>query len=336
MCWLRANQPLGTPFQHTFDEEMSSPPDLRPVTLDDVSAIADLETSRTPDDPHDAAMVAYWWTHDPDARHALRLIGDGVYLSARHGDWEPDSRRYGVIHVSIQLGVWNPDLHRGALEVAEAWLRAEMAEVGVVKTRADFESELRVAREHGYREVREERFWELDLRANRDALLVAAEESRAVMRRQGIDLLTLDQDDSSETIGKLYALDVESTRDIPTTVPVTMPPLDEWYRNYFENPGVRKDRFWIARLGDDVVGMSLIEYPPGRGVPKTAYTGTSPRFRGRGIARGLKYETIAQAIAVGATRVRTDNDSENAPILHLNSQMGYQPMTPTIELHRPL
>jgi GNAT superfamily N-acetyltransferase len=315
---------------------MSSLPELRPVTPEDVSAIADLETSRTPDDPHDAAMVAYWWTHDPDARHALRLIGDGVYLSARHGDWQPGARRYGVIHVSIRPGAWTPDLHHGCLEIAESWLKAEMAEVGVVKTRADFESELRVAREHGYRDVRQERFWELDLVANRDALLADTEESRAQMRRQGVDLVTLDHDDSPETIAKVYELDIASTADIPTTVPITMPPLDEWYRNYFENPGVRKDRFWIARLGDDVVGMSLIEYPPGRGIAKTQYTGTSPRFRGRGIARALKFETIAQAIAVGATRVRTDNDSENAPILHINSQMGYQPMTPTIELHRPL
>jgi GNAT superfamily N-acetyltransferase len=315
---------------------MNSLPDLRHVTLDDVSAIADLETSRTPDDPHDPAMVAYWWTHNPDARHALRLIGEGVYLSARHGEWKPGAHRYGVIHMSIHPDVWSPEIHRAGLETAESWLRAEAAEVAVVKTRADFENELRAARDHGYREVREERFWELDLRANRDALLAGADKSRAKMRHQRVDLFTLDRDDSPETVGKVYELDVESTADIPTTVPNTMPPLDEWYRNYFENPGVRKDRFWIARLAADVVGMSLVEYPPGRGVPHTAYTGTSPRFRGRGIARALKYETAAQAIAVGATRLRTDNDSENAPILHINAEMGYRPMTPTIELHRAL
>jgi len=31
-----------------------------------------------------------------------------------------------------------------------------------------------------------------------------------------------------------------------------------------------------------------------------------------------------QAIALGVTRVRTENDGENAPILHLNEQMGYR------------
>jgi GNAT superfamily N-acetyltransferase len=58
--------------------------------------------------------------------------------------------------------------------------------------------------------------------------------------------------------------------------------------------------------------------------------------RGRGIARALKYTTIAQAIELGATLIETQNDAENAPILHLNQEMGYEPVTPVIELHRAL
>ena len=36
-----------------------------------------------------------------------------------------------------------------------------------------------------------------------------------------------------------------------------------------------------------------------------------------------KLETVMQAIALGVTRVRTENDGANAPILHLNADMGY-------------
>jgi len=96
------------------------------------------------------------------------------------------------------------------------------------------------------------------------------------------------------------------------------------------------DRFWIAKQGDEVVGMSLVSFPPERGVPSTEFTGTSPQHRGRGIGRALKYETVAQAIELGATRIRTDNDSANAPILHLNEEMGYQPIKAYIELHREI
>jgi GNAT superfamily N-acetyltransferase len=310
--------------------------DLRPATLEDAGRVADLDTARIPDDPRSAAMVAYWWTHDPGSAAAQRLIGENVYFSARHAAWESGKRRFGTVHVSIHPDVWTPDLFLVGITTGERWLRSEEAEVSVLRIRADFDRDLRVALNHGYRKLREERFWELDLVRHRDRLLAGAEKSRAEMGRQGIELITLDRADDPETLRKVYELDMAATRDIPTTVPHHEPQLDEWARMYFDNPGIRRDRFWIARLGDEVAGMSLIEYPPERGVPATEFTGTSPRFRGRGIARALKYETVAQAIALGATRLRTDNDSENAPILHLNAEMGYEPMTSQNELHREL
>jgi len=73
-----------------------------------------------------------------------------------------------------------------------------------------------------------------------------------------------------------------------------------------------------------------------RGILWTAYTGTSRSVRGRGIARALKYESMAQAIQAGYTRVRTNNDADNPPILRINSEMGYQLVSPVIELHRKL
>lgn len=310
--------------------------DLRPATLDDAGFVADLETAATPDDPHGGEMVRYWWTHDQNGRHARRLVGEVVYASARHADWEDGRRRFGLIHVVIHPSAWSPDLHRDALSTVESWLREEGAQVLVSRVRADRDEELQVTLAAGYLETRRHRQWELDLVARREQLLATAEVTRARMREEGVALVTLAEDDSPETLQKIYEVDVESTKDIPVTVPITMPPFDEWYRNYFENPGTRKDRFWIARAGGDVAGMSLIEYPPDRGVPATEYTGISPRYRGRGIAKALKYETVAQAIAVGATHVRTDNDSQNAPILHINAEMGYTPRPEVIELHREL
>jgi len=56
----------------------------------------------------------------------------------------------------------------------------------------------------------------------------------------------------------------------------------------------------------------------------------------RGIARALKYETVAQAINLGFERIGTANDGANAPILHLNKEMGYRLVRQMIELHREL
>ena len=57
----------------------------------------------------------------------------------------------------------------------------------------------------------------------------------------------------------------------------------------------------IAREGDAVVGTSVLDLPVERGLPWTAYTGTSRSVRGRGIARALKYESISQALEAGLT-----------------------------------
>jgi hypothetical protein len=45
---------------------------------------------------------------------------------------------------------------------------------------------------------------------------------------------------------------------------------------------------------------------------------------------------MAQAIQAGYTRVRTNNDADNPPILRINNEMGYQLVSPVIELHRKL
>ena len=149
-----------------------------------------------------------------------------------------------------------------------------------------------------------------------------AEESRAKMRAGGIRILTLADDPDPEKYRKLWRMSEEAEQDVPTTVPhtgTTWEVFEQWMRS----PGLREDRQWIAREGDDIVGVSQLSFPPTRGIVETDWTGTARKVRGRGVARALKYETVMQAIALGVDRIRTDNDGENAPILHLNASMGY-------------
>jgi hypothetical protein len=41
-----------------------------------------------------------------------------------------------------------------------------------------------------------------------------------------------------------------------------------------------------------------------------------------------------QALALGTKRVRTENDGENGPILHLNAEMGYVRIPGSVQLLR--
>jgi GNAT superfamily N-acetyltransferase len=315
--------------------------ELRPATLADAELVADLETARNPDDPRDPVMQRFWWTADPADEVRIRFIAelDGAaiaYVMARHATWKDSVGRFGWIRVVVHPERWDRRLHEQLIANVESWLHAEGGEVSVATVGAKLGHELRVFEDLGYKEVRLGREWELDLVSNRERLLAGAESSRKRMAEQGVRMLTLDHEKDPRRLHQLYEVWNAAEHDVPTTVPTPVIPYDEWHHWWFENPGIRADRLWIASDSDTIVGLSAIEYPPVRGLPWTAFTGTSPAARGRGIARALKYETVAQAIALGAERIRTHNDGENAPILHLNSEMGYVPIDPVLELHREL
>ena len=148
------------------------------------------------------------------------------------------------------------------------------------------------------------------------------EASRARMRDQGIEIHPIAADRDPEVYRKLHALGEETAQDVPTTVP-HLPESFAQFMKWFDRPGIRRDRMWIARRGGEVLGVSVLSYPPVRDVPGTDWTGTARSIRGRGVGRAVKLETLAQAISLGVTLVRTGNDARNAPILHLNADLGY-------------
>lgn len=316
--------------------------DLRAATLDDAEIVADMEAARNPEDPRDPIMLRHWWTagRPPNEAH-MELVAekDGAavaWVGAGHDPWDTLPKRFGWIRPLLRPDHWSEARFNQLIDAGESWLTDEKGAISVARARQSLTDELRVFERRGYREVRRSKVWELDLVAGREKLLASAERSRKQMGAQGVRLLTLDQDEDPQRLTKLYQLTTAAERDIPTTVPWRTSPYDEWRTFWFENPGVREDRFWIAREDDAVIGLSVIGYAPTRGLPWTFFTATSRSVRGRGVARALKYETVAQAIALGAERIRTQNDGANAPILRLNDEMGYRLIDPVLELHREL
>jgi GNAT superfamily N-acetyltransferase len=315
--------------------------DLRPATAADSGIVADLDTARTPYEPRDAAMMAFWWTVNMQGEVFTRQLAERngtaiAYLYGAHARWSRESERFVSIRSVLHPDIANPALFKRLVERAESWARTEGGTTAVARIRDDFKDELRVLERMGYREVRREREWQLNLVAKRERLLDGAELNRRRMAEQGVRMLTLDQDGDPEKLNKLYEVSLAADQDIPTTVPNPVMSYEEWHHLWFANPGTHVDRFWLAREGDAIVGLSAIEYPPTRGYPWTSFTATSRTARGRGIARALKHETVAQAIALGVERIGTSNDGENAPILHINADMGYEPTLPVLELHREL
>jgi RimJ/RimL family protein N-acetyltransferase len=315
--------------------------ELRQATLDDAALVADLESMRDPQDPRDPVQLRYWWQMSDELERAMRQVlvrgGSAIaFVGVRHDLWAGTEKRFGVIKPLLRYQEWADDDFARLVEIGANWLRSEGAEAAVARVREDFPHELGVLERLGFREDRRLRTSELDLVAYRDRMVAGAHESRRRMQERGVVMHPFSDDGDPEKYRKLYETMLESGHDVPHSVPEHDMTLDEWRRYWFDNPTIRQERFWIAREGDEIVGCSVLDCPVVRGVPWTGYTGTRRRVRGRGIARALKYQSMAQAIEAGYTRVRTANDAENPAILHINAEMGYRLVAPVIELHSAL
>ncbi len=314
---------------------------MRPSTLDDAAMVAELQERRDPDDMSDPVLLRYWWQMADELHSTMRQVAtqDGeaaAFVAAQHEKWEPDDKRFGIVRALLRGDIWNEAEYVRLVGIGEEWLRREGADTCVVRIRADFERDVRALESAGYHEDRRMRTSELDLVAKRDEIMRTREECRTAMRREGVTMCPLNRDRDPERFQKLYELIIESEQDVPRSVPWRILSFPEWKRFWLDNPGIKESRFWIAREGDEIVGTSVLDCPVTKGIPWTAYTGTRRSVRGRGIARALKYESMAQAIDAGYTRVRTNNDADNPSILKINNQMGYELVTPIIELHRSL
>ena len=177
----------------------------------------------------------------------------------------------------------------------------------------------------GWHKDRKSKVWELDLQEHRDRLLEIAAESRRRMKVQGIRCLPLAADTDPQRHARLHEMMERAARDIPTTLPIRSMHLSEFIA-HLAAPDIDESRYWIAKDGDRYVGNSNLKYPPVRGHVWTGFTASAPEYRGRGIARAVKMETLVQAIELGIARVRTDNDEANAPMLHINETLGYHSM----------
>jgi GNAT superfamily N-acetyltransferase len=296
---------------------------------------SDVYTAAQPVRPADPLVMRYIWEHPArlwrSARYIVRRDGERIGVASwERPEWDHTEQRFGLVGGELLPA------HRDAATLGEALERmgSEVLAEGAVIVRgtANEDDPLRadVLRSLGYREDRRGRRWELDLVEGRDRILAMTEACRAKMRAQGIRVLTLADDDDPDAIRKIWLLSVEAERDEPKTLGNVDEALED-YIEWLDGPDMRHDRVWLAREGSDLVGISALEYPPVRGFVGTSWTATARSVRGRGIARALKCETLAQAIALGIDRVRTGNDAQNDPILHINASMGYRPIVGRID-----
>ena len=298
---------------------------LRPFGAGDIDLACDIATAARPDEPMDPVVERYHWEQPSPGLVREWLIaeddaGPAAFVVHEHPEWEGVSERNWWMSTLVSPG--REALLPGILRAIEVRAREGGGTLLIAECRED-EATVRTALEaSGFHLDHESKVWELDLVARREALLQLTAETRVEMRRQGISLLTVEADPDPNVLPGLYAAWYECRRVMPRSHEMTPIPYETW-ETWMRSPDHRFDRNWIARDGDHIVATSNLVFPPTRGNVWTGFTGTVPGHQGRGIARAVKMETLAQAIELGVPRVRTDNDERNAPMLHINERLGY-------------
>jgi GNAT superfamily N-acetyltransferase len=311
-----------------------------PAGPGDAAFAADVDSAVRPHGPRDPVTYEYWWAQPDEnwefARFVVTRAGQRIgYAIAEHPRWDVQPERYGTVEGNLLPA----NRTQATLDAIFAPMEERLIAAGakILSASANEDDSLRIETilARGYKEDRRWRRWELDLVANREKLLAMTEESRARMRKEGVRMVTLATEEDPKVIEKIWRVSEEAGDDVPTTEP-RVPEEMASYTRWVNAPEIHRDRFWIARSGDDVVGVSVLGYPPVRGVVGTEWTATARSVRGRGVARALKCETLAQAIELGVDRVRTGNDAANDPILHINETMGYRLIAGGINFHKPV
>lgn len=133
-----------------------------------------------------------------------------------------------------------------------------------------------------------------------------------------------DLQDEPETLEKLHALYLLTSKDIPGWSEPP-PTFDEFCNSVFLHSGYKPEGQFIVMKDNEWVGMSTLVYTKETNSLYTSMTGIDSRYRGNGLAKILKMMTIQYAIDSNISYMLTHNDSKNHAMIAINQKLGYQP-----------
>jgi hypothetical protein len=284
-------------------------PTLRPASLDDAALAADLTTAAYPEFEQDPIITRYRWEHPRNGWSTGRFIAEIstqpiAFVDWIHGPADEDPERHCEVGVALDHGQQDPEvltyLWRWVSDQAVA-AGSRMLEAYAAEDQVDV---LEALKRVGFEPDRLEKIWELDLGIHGRRLVAQAESARAQAASDGYGLTTVAAWNHPRKFETLHALDSRTRKDVPSTFPI-LPEAFENFMERFRSPDRSPGRWWIALRGDEPVAMSYLRFPPVRGRVWTGYTCCHPNHRGRGIARAVKLQTLAQAVELGIPFVYT-------------------------------
>ncbi|GAA2508801.1 GNAT family N-acetyltransferase [Streptomyces longisporus] len=263
----------------------------------------------------DAIVHRLAHTH-PDARfRSLVAEEDGEVVGTAQVQLAYDSPEpgQGMLNIYVHPG----RTHRGAGDLLVRAAEQHLAGHGATKLFAwvlDEPANRAFAERRGYRASRSAHFLRLDLTGG--ALPPLQSPPPGVELRSAADF--------ADDPRPLFELDAMTVSDEPSDVEAELTDYEAWIAETWAHPLLDRQLTTIALVEGRPAAFSLAWTDAATGRYATAMTGTARPYRGRGLAKLAKNDSLHRARAAAYTVALTGNDTENEPMLAINKWFGYE------------
>ena len=271
-------------------------------------------------------------------RHAVQDLASGETIGFARISHGLDMFHPRKFWINIYV---DPRLHnRGIGSKIYEKLMEELRELDATTvwamSKEDLPTQYQFFRKRGFEEKM--RLWEsrLDTRSTEPERF---REYTEKMSREGITLATLAEENNRnpEALRKIHDLLMVVCADMPNITPFTPISFEQWEAFELKSPRHLPEAYLLAKQGSDYVGLSYFwksEKEPR--ILNQGDTGVRREYRGRGIAMALKLKGIDFAKRNGYDMIKTWNASNNAPMLALNTQLGFKRQVGWITMQKDL
>ncbi|MFJ9177501.1 GNAT family N-acetyltransferase [Streptomyces sp. NPDC102360] len=283
---------------------------LRPDDPADTEAFARIRRTCLPAMLATPSSVAYDAAHaHPDAhyRQLIAQTGDGEAIGTAQVGLAHDSPEPGQGYANVYVHPEHTGHGAGTLLLRTA--EEHLALHGATEAHCwalDTPRNLAWAAARGYRASRSAHFLRLDLTAGG--------------LPPHVELRTAS--DYAADPRPLFDLDAEATTDEPGDIQAELTDYEQWLRDTWRHPLLNHELTTVAVV-DGTPAAFTAALTDGEGRYVSGMTGTARAFRGRGLAKLAKNDSLHRARAAGITVAYTGNDTGNEPMLAINKWFGY-------------
>ncbi|MFE3503041.1 GNAT family N-acetyltransferase [Kitasatospora sp. NPDC059160] len=240
---------------------------------------------------------------------------------------ELDGRVVGAVRCGLVLGTTTTGVgyangsvlpgfrRRGAATALLAAAERHLSAHGVAELHTWLDDEpaaLAFGAARGYQPGREAHFGGRDL---------ALPLPQAPVRPAGVELRPAT--DWADDPRPLFLVEADAIRDEPGEVVMDALDYEEWLRGDWARPDLDLGLTVVAVVDGEPAAFTMAQ-TDGMGRYWSAFTACRREFRGRGLAKLAKLESLRLAAAAGHRRAYTSNDATNAPMLAVNAWLGYE------------